>query len=361
MNVLMVNRFFWPHLGGVEFHILNLAKALRHLGCDVTVAYRHRGKPDRDEFRGIKLRAVAHEFALPSAVEQEFDIVHAHMTRNTFACSGLIAARARGVATVFTPHCYYPSRSGPVRVAKRLYDATFTRATFAAARAVIHLTPKDEADSVERGLDAIKSTIIPNSISLDELAGVELVDLCTTRGIPRNFILHVGRFEAHKNIDFLVRSHRRFQRDLALVLIGQDDGELARVSALILELGLRKSVFILERAAFHEVCSAYAQARAVVMASSYEGLPTCLLEAMYFGAPIVSTRVGGVPFLVEDGVNGYLYDVGDENNYAKQLGRALSERERTVARARAEVQAHYSWEANAPRVLDVYRQVAMEA
>lgn len=361
MNVLMVNRFFWPHLGGVEFHILNLGKALRRLGCDVTVTYRHQGKRDRDEFRGIKLNVVANELALSRAVGRQFDVVHAHMTRNTFACSSLLVARARGIATVFTPHCYYPAHTPRIARAKRLYDATFTRATLAAACAVIHLTPQDEADSVQRGLVAMKSRIIPNSVSLEELANVELVDLCATRGIPRDFIVHVGRFEAHKNVDFLVRAHRRLHRDLALVLIGQDDGALPQVTALSAQLGLQNRVFILERASFREVCSAYVQARAVVMASSYEGLPTCLLEAMYFRAPVVSTRVGGVPFLVQDGANGYLYEIGDEDGYITQLQLALDDRARTIERARADVEVHYSWEANAPRVLDVYRRVADEA
>jgi glycosyltransferase involved in cell wall biosynthesis len=356
MNVLMVNRFFWPHLGGVEFHILNLSRALRDLGCDVTVAYRRRtDEVEKRDFRGVKLKPVRHAYALSNVIDRSYDVVHGHMTRNLFACTGILRARARRVPSVFTPHCYYPARTPAIGFAKTMFDLGFTRATLRASNAVINLTPRDQEDSARRGMAAQKSHLIPNSVSLQELRNVELIDFATKYGVPRAFILHVGRFEAHKNIDFLVRMHGSLPRDLGLVLIGQDDGSRDSIRSLVEQLGLTRSVLFIDRASFQDVCSAYAQARATVMASSYEGLPTCLLEAMFFGCPVVSSAVGGVPFLLRDGINGFLFPRADGDGYCAAVRRAIERNADAIERAKDDVETKYSWEINAPRVLSLYR------
>jgi glycosyltransferase involved in cell wall biosynthesis len=96
-----------------------------------------------------------------------------------------------------------------------------------------------------------------------------------------------------------------------------------------------------------------------VLASTSEGLPMAMLEAMSYGLAIVATAVGGVPDVVEDGVQALVVPSGDPQALAAALGRLgedreLRERLGRAARARAE---DFGPAALAERVGDVYRRL----
>ena len=56
----------------------------------------------------------------------------------------------------------------------------------------------------------------------------------------------------------------------------------------------------------------FREADAFILPSYNEGMPVCILEAMSFGLPILATRVGGIPEIMEHGVNGYLFNKADK-------------------------------------------------
>jgi len=68
-----------------------------------------------------------------------------------------------------------------------------------------------------------------------------------------------------------------------------------------------------------------ARSRIVALPSYTEGLPVVLLEAMQAGTPIVATNVGGIPDVVQDGVNGFLVAPGDVTALANRLERLLTD------------------------------------
>jgi len=86
----MVNRFFYPYLGGVEFHILNLSLSLMELGHKVSVAcWGKKGQPARETFRGLELHRLRAYRDLSALMDEGFDIVHAHMPRTLLTLTGL--------------------------------------------------------------------------------------------------------------------------------------------------------------------------------------------------------------------------------------------------------------------------------
>ena len=87
-------------------------------------------------------------------------------------------------------------------------------------------------------------------------------------------------------------------------------------------------------------------------------------EAMAAGVPVVASRVGGVPEMIEDGVSGLLFDAGDAAELTQRLRELLgdpSAARRLSGNARQVAQERYAPEAVARAVLDVYRKLLAEA
>ncbi|HXY07388.1 MAG TPA: glycosyltransferase family 4 protein [Terriglobales bacterium] len=363
MNIVFVNRYSFSYLGGVETHMLNLAQELKKSGHTVTLVCQDDRRKDSGwvpQSNDIRIVQVSGLLGLYNFLQREVgstDVCHAHLARSTFSCCGVFFAWWFGIPTVFTPHCFYPGTSFRNRLLKWLYDRTITRLTFRLCCCVINLTPQDQRDSAERGMSLAKSRIIPNSISLVKLLNAAAVPCEKRYAVPRPYLLHVGRFHNTKCIDFLVKNLPALE-GIGLLLIGQDDDSLPRVSQLVHALGLERRVCIIQRVDFQELCSAYRDALALVLASRYEGLPTVILEAAAFGIPTIAARVGGVPFIVEDGVNGYLYDWGDDKGYVECVHRAVSEGQHVGRVAKATLTERFCWEVNAKKIAAVYRELS---
>jgi len=108
-----------------------------------------------------------------------------------------------------------------------------------------------------------------------------------------------------------------------------------------------------------ELASAYASADAFIFPSRTETLGLVLLEAMAAGCPVVAARSGGIPDIVEDGVNGYLFDPTDEQGAITATQRLLSrqdERETLRHNARSEAE-RWGWAAATRQLQNYYQRV----
>jgi glycosyltransferase involved in cell wall biosynthesis len=108
-----------------------------------------------------------------------------------------------------------------------------------------------------------------------------------------------------------------------------------------------------------ELAAAFASADAFVFPSRTETLGLVLLEAMAAGCPVVAARSGGIPDIVEDGVNGYLFDPADERGAVIATQRLLAqpeERETLRQNARREAE-RWSWTAATRQLQNYYKAV----
>jgi glycosyltransferase involved in cell wall biosynthesis len=102
------------------------------------------------------------------------------------------------------------------------------------------------------------------------------------------------------------------------------------------------------------------RAQIYVLPSYNEGLPVSLLEAMSWQVPVISTRVGGIPELVREGVDGLLIDAGDRAALSSaiiELAQNAELREKMGIAARDQVERNFSKNVILPRLEGIYRSL----
>jgi glycogen synthase len=157
----------------------------------------------------------------------------------------------------------------------------------------------------------------------------------------------------------LVAAAGLLEDESAQVLLVGNGPERPALEREARRIGVGDRVRFLGFFAHERLPAALAHADLLVLPSLYEELGTVLLEAMWAGLPIVASRTGGIPDVIEDGVNGLLVPPGEPEALARAIDRVLADRAlayrlREGARARGK---DYDWEVLAGRVLQVYRGV----
>jgi glycosyltransferase involved in cell wall biosynthesis len=185
-------------------------------------------------------------------------------------------------------------------------------------------------------------------------------------GIPdeATVCISVGRLVPVKGHADLIRGFARAlseHDDLVLLLAG--DGELRdELTALVAELGLGDRVRFLGWR--DDTADLLAGSDIFVLPSLNEGLGLVLIEAMAANLPVVATRVGGVPEVVEGGQTGLLVEARDPDQISSAIlrlarDRALRERMGRAGRERAD--AHFSIQATVRRTEQIYNDLVEEA
>lgn len=173
-------------------------------------------------------------------------------------------------------------------------------------------------------------------------------------------VVFVGRLEPVKAVSTLLAAMAQpgVRGSFVLHLVG-DGSERAALEKQTITLGLTEFV------RFHgfrsDALEFIAHADALVICSLHEGIPYVLLEALSVGTPAVCTRVGGIPELLRDGVDGLLVDPGSVSGLGAAIRRIVSDKdlaERLSVSGRRRIEAEFSAEAMASSYAVLYQEVA---
>ena len=168
-----------------------------------------------------------------------------------------------------------------------------------------------------------------------------------------NLLLYIGRLSAEKQIE-RIRPVLEALPDTRLALVG--DGPYRASLERLFEGTPTTFVGYL---AGEELASAYACGDAFLFPSSTETLGLVLLEAMAAGCPVVGAARGGIPDIVSDGVNGFLYDPDQEGSLTSAVARLLGapDTRGSLRRAAREEAERWGWAAATEQLRGYYRQV----
>lgn len=129
----------------------------------------------------------------------------------------------------------------------------------------------------------------------------------------------VGELSGRKNQKFLIKALKKIKESIptvVLCLVGEGD-ERDELTALAASEGLSDSVIF--TGARRDACDFIRSSDLYVSASSIEGMPFNLIEALGAKRIVLASRIKGHEDLIEDGVDGYLYEFGNEDEFCKKV------------------------------------------
>ena len=289
------------------------------------------------------------------------DIVHAQDA----AGYGYVALRAaRGVPVVVSIHGIV--REEPRHLARRA-DRVRTRLARIAVETYCIRHARYLVAPTRYPADYFGSEIRGRFVELDNGVSRRFFDAVAVPEPGR--VLYVGGITRGKRLLDLVEALARV-RPLApgvhLRVAGPatDREYAARVTARVRELGLGTAVELLGGLPVERLVEEYRRASLLVLPSGQETSPMVIGEAMAVGMPVVATRTGGLPNLVEDGETGWLVGVGDVAALADRVARVLLDdqaRSAAATAARAAAARRFDPAVVAARARAVYRSALADA
>jgi len=296
------------------------------------------------------------------------EVIHAHTYGTNQVTVASRMRRRDGTPFVLTAH-YHPPWSiegGWWRHRLRgFYDRVLAGGILSEASRLILQTKEEEALLGQLGLVLPPVSIVPPGYSPLPAPAKDDEAFARTFGLEGPYLLFVGRLASNKGLLALLEAFAPLSRrdpHATLVVVGEDGGMQAAFDGRVRELGLTGRVRRLGHVADERLlAAAYRDARALVLPSEYEAFGLVLLEAMAQGTPVVASRVGGIPEVVEDGRTGLLVPSGSTEALGEALERIWTDpalARRLGEAGRTTVVPRYTWDRVADAVDRIYREVA---
>ena len=306
----------------------------------------------------------------------QYDLIHSH-----YWLSGLVAEKLREVWHIPIVHMFHTLGHMKNRIAQdEKQRAPQSRIdgecrVIQTADCLIAATPAEQAQlNWLYGADLGKTVIIPPGVDLERFRPIPPDTAKTKVGIPcgDQNILFVGRIEPLKGIDTMLRAmaliqarHPEAIANTCMAIVGGDpwaedlDEEMTRLQALRHELDIHDFVTFLGSRDQDILPNYYAAAEMVIMPSHYESFGMVALEAMAMGTPVIASEVGGLAFVVQDGINGFHIPSRDAKALADRIFTLITDkncRDSLGQQARQHAQ-QFAWPIIVERMITIYTDV----
>ncbi len=294
MKIAQVCPRFYPHIGGVETHVYEIASRIAKK-FDVEVLTTDPGGklPKVEEIDGVTVRRFR-SFAPSEAYyfspelygylkknSEKYDVVHAH---NYHAFPAMFAALTKKENKfIFTPHYHASGHSFFRNLLHKPYKP-MGRKIFEKADVVICVSNYEKNLVLKNfKIDEAKIHVIPNGINLEEFKEVQKVKKIENR-LKR--ILFVGRIEKYKGLDYVVKSLKYLPDNFILEIVGKGS-----YKPKIVEIARKLSV--IDRVRFYqdlsreELVERYAKADVLILLSKHEAYGIVVAEALAAKIPCI--------------------------------------------------------------------------
>jgi glycogen(starch) synthase len=361
-------------IGGMQNHTAELTRALDRRGVVQTVLttrpptapyFQRLGDHARVIRVGFPVRRFRQLYGPQAAIiapilAARADVVHVHLGEDLAVIPvGTAAARLHRLPLVLTVHTSlrHTLAVNDLRSAVlKTLGGSIERWGEHSAEAVLVITPRLHRLLLSDGVDENSVHVIPPGVNPSLFEG-PFEDPFSGVGKPR--VLFVGRLAPQKGVGTLVEAAGLLEDPGAQILLVGDGPERKALERKSERLSVADRLHFVGFFAHERLPAVLAHADLLVLPSLYEELGTVLLEAMQAALPIVASKTGGIPDVIEDGVNGLLVPPGDPEALARAIDRVLADRKlaRRLSEGVQERVKDYDWEVLAERVLRIYQDV----
>lgn len=371
MRVTMVNKYYPPHLGGIEHHMRDLADALTARGHEVRALVANENRETVHEAVGaVQVMRLGRAFAYSSTPvalglrraikatasgDAPADLLHLHFPYPWGEVSWLTAGA--GLPTVMTYHSDIVRQKAMLAVYGPILHRVLDRVDL-----ILASSPDMVEHSPFLSRVAEKCRVVPFGIDVDRFAlsgdlAARAVDVRAAHVRP--IVLFVGRLVYYKGVDVLVEAMAHVDADLVIVGSGPLEAQLR---GRIAELGMSDRTLLLPPLSADDLAVWFNAADVFCLPSvaRSEAFGLVQLEAHASGTPVVSTKLTtGVPFVNQDGVTGLTVTPGDVTELAEALSALCGDttlRERLGAQARQRARADFTIDRMVEDTLAVYHE-----
>lgn len=367
MRIALFTETFLPKVDGIVTRLKHTVEHLQRSGDQVLVFSPEGGLR---EYKGAKIQGVSGmafplypelKLALPrpsigEALERfNPDLIHV-VNPAVLGLAGIYYSKTMGLPLMASYHTHLPKYlehyglgmlEGVMwELIKAMHNqAQINLVTSTAMQAELTEHGVERVDVWQRGVDT--------ELFRPELASAEMRSHLSQGHPEAPLLLYIGRLSAEKEID-RIRPVLEAIPGARLALVG-DGPYRAELEKHFADLPVHFVGYL----GGERLAAAYASADAFIFPSRTETLGLVLLEAMAAGCPVVAANSGGIPDIVTDGVNGYLFDPTDEAGAIeatrKLLGTA-AEREQMRLNARAEAEK-WGWAAATRQLQQFYKSI----
>ncbi|MBW1779230.1 MAG: glycosyltransferase family 4 protein [Deltaproteobacteria bacterium] len=409
MNIVQIpRRFVRSYWGGTETVILETCKRLLEMGHHTEIICPNAlAQKDREVMGGIRISRVPYfypylglsdaakqlldrkggnlfSFALMRVLKQypDLDLIHLHTAKRPGGIGRYVATK-RGIPYVVSLHggmfdvpdeevgAWTAPTKGAFEWGKILGWWVGSRRVLEDAAAILCVGQEEQRQTLRRFPEK-RVLHLPNGVDPDRFAVGNREGFRKQYQIPLDALvmLMVGRMDPQKNQLFAVDALPQLIQitpRVHLVMVGPVTNApySRKVSLRIDAAGLQDRVTVIDGldAESQELVDAYHGADIFLLPSIHEPFGIVILEAWAAGLPVIATRVGGIPSFVNDGRDGFLFDVNDPGGLLNAFKILLEAPEKThelIMAGRVKARTQYSWDTVTQSLVKIYEEAVRE-
>jgi len=367
--------FYLPTFGGVEKVMQELAERQVQAGHEVHVFCCDSDKYSRikkkeETINGVIIHRYPYWFRLslstfiwPSLLwklpKYDFDILHSHVSGHLYVLITGVVSKFKKSKHIHTTHCPWTDAFRPKILKPFIFinELFLNKLSFKLIDKVVSITPW-ENEILQKYTNKEKITVIPNGADPILYKKITPNNFKKKYNIKGKVILFLGRLNPTKGPEVLAKAGKEIlkeRKDLNFIFVGPDEGKAEEVKEIIKDSPQMQ--YIGPLSGKEKIAEAYQSADVFVMPSYREGMPLTLIESFASGLPVVASPVNGIPYEMEENVNGFFVNYGDIKNLKEKILKVIDNPKlaKKFSKNNKEKSKNYTWGLINERYLEVYR------